>query len=316
MNVMRTKHPLTAVALLLVPACLAPRWCESAESVRRNYSVRAELVSYLPGEGIESFQDHGSGMSVGGGILGLGLSVNDLSFVVESRLRPKDGKLFVVVDLDSQKAKQDLGFQTRTLDLSDLKPTSVRVAESDQRLYQLNLFPGVQTVDRTPRNFDVGKLKLHNWRFPNSPVLVDDAIYVGRLGFAQSPIAFIDISDVARVEFSLHKLSDSEPWGVLDQGVITLENPETDTQIQISNVKNGDLAVELPDGPYRVWVRWSSPTHTAEEHWEQLVKTRERIERGEIPNASTTYIDKQLARAPGPWIFTSGIRGLLPDDRP
>ncbi len=184
------------------------------------------------------------------------------------------------------------------------------------RVYQLNLTPEVREIDKTPRRLDVDALRLHNWRFPDCPVLVDDAVYVGRIACAQSPVAFLDISGIARVEFSLHELSDSNPWGSLDHGTVTLTHPDTRTTIQISGVRNGGPhALDLPGGPYRVWVRWSEPTLTVTEYWRELAKLRERIAQGEFPDARTDYLDKQLAQEPAPWIHSSGMRGLAAGER-
>src|SRR5690606_14329150 len=106
-------------------------------------------------------------------------------------------------------------------------PQAIRLGtDNSGRIYQLNLAPRVRVIDNTPRRLDVDKLYLHNWRFPDSPILVNDALYVGRLASAQSPVAFVDISGVARVEFSLYPLAGAKPWGVLKQGVITLTLPD------------------------------------------------------------------------------------------
>jgi hypothetical protein len=47
-----------------------------------------------------------------------------------------------------------------------------------------------------------------------------------------------------------------------------------------------------------------------EQYRQELVKQRQKILDGEIPNADTDYLDKQLARQSSPWISSSGIHGL------
>jgi hypothetical protein len=132
-----------------------------------------------------------------------------------------------------------------------------------------------------------------------------------------SPVAFMDISGVARVEFSLHELTGAKPWGVLHGGMLTLTNPDDKTTILVNNVLNGNInTMQLPGGPYRVWVRWSAPSRSVEEHRQEMVELRKRITSGEAPSTDATYLDKQLARPPAPWLYSSGLGELPSGERP
>jgi hypothetical protein len=285
--------------------------------IRRELVIEASLVSYLHDKGLEGYNHHGGGTTTARGTLGLGLRINGVSAMVNIKSEVKSGRVTATVDLEPDEAKRSLEFQQQKVDLSELKPSAIRLTKDESgRVFQLNLAPTVRVTDHTPKRLEVEKLQLHHWRFPDSPVLVNDALYVGRLAMAQSPVAHVDISGVARVEFSLYELTDAKPWGVLNDRMVTLTNPQDKTTIQISNVLNGGpQAIQLAGGPYRVWVRWSAPTRSVEEHRRELIEMRKRLVSDDLPDSALTYLDKQLARPAGPWLYTSGGRGLQKDEQ-
>jgi len=310
------------LAALLSLALVGATNAQSGDDVHRFFELEASVVSYLPDKGLEGSNRHRKSMI--GNRLYAGLDVtrdSALSFEVKIKgvfatvnitPRIKSGRVSAVIDLAPEEAKRLLGFQQQTLDLNDLKPAAIRLAMDESgRVFQLNLVPSVSVTDNTPQPFDVAKLRLRHWHFYGSPVLVNDAQYVGRVGMSGSPVAFVDISGVARVEFSLHELAGAKPWGVLHRGMLTLTNPEDKTTILISNVLNGNITtMELPGGPYRVWVRWSPPSRSVEQHRQEMVELRKRIASGELPSTDATYLDKQLARPPAPWLYSSGLGEL------
>jgi hypothetical protein len=257
------------------------------------------------------------GMTSAQASLSLGVAVGEISAFVSIRPRMNEGRFLVEIDMEPAEAKEALKFEAQTLDMTDVKPTALRLAvDATGRVHQLNLTPSVRVTDHTPRPLDVEKLRLQNWRFPNSPVLVNDATYVGQISCAQSPVAMLGISGVANVEFSLEEITDSKPWGVLQDGIVTITHPEEHTTIQISNVSNGgEHAMTLPGGPYRVWVRWKAPEFTVEEARQKLIEVRDRVvaERGSA--VGLEQLDQQLAREPTPWIYSSGVRGFNPGER-
>jgi len=290
----------------------------ASEFVHREFVVEAALVSYAPGAGLERYETHSGGMADAGSTLGLGFRVDEIVASVTMKPRIEDGRLLVALEMEPQKSNQALGFEAQTLDVTDLKPAAIRLgADEHERVYQLNITPGVRVIDNTPRRLDIRTLYLENWRFPDSPILVNDRTYVGRMTCSQSPVATLDITGVASVEFSLCRMTDSQPWGVLDNGVVTLTNPDDNTTIQISNVANGGPhAVELPGGPYQVWVKWSAPTHTIEEHRQELVALRDRLRKeGELTADRADSFEKQLAAEPGPWVYSLGVRGFRKGER-
>jgi hypothetical protein len=284
--------------------------------VFRDFIVDATVASYVPGGGIESYEMRG-GMTSAQATLSLGFRVGEIGGFAEIRPRMDEGKFLVAIDVEPAEAKEALGFEAQTLDLTDVKPTALRLAtDATGRVHQLNLTPSVRVVDRTPQPFDVDKLRLQNWRFPNSPVLVNDATYVGQISCAQSPVAMLGISGVANVEFSLLEMTDAQPWGVLQDGVVTLTHPEEHTTIQISNVSNGGPhALAVPGGPYVVWVRWKAPEFTFEEYLRKMSEIRDKLvaERGSA--AGLEQLDEQLKREPKAWIYSSGVRGFHEGER-
>ncbi len=317
-----TLNHIVLLAALLTSLGVQTAGAETDDYVRRVFLVDVVVCSYVPGEGIEGYDRHGSGMavahsSVGLGSVGLGMKISDVSVSVKINPRLEDGRFLVTINFESKNAKRVPGFEKKDLDLTDLKPLAIRLATSEKgRVYQLNLTPSVSVTDNTPRRLDVSKLHFHNWRFPNSPILVNDALYVGRISCSQNSVASVDISGVASVEFSLHQLRNAKLWGVLHNGIVTLTHPDDQTKIQISNVRNGGPhSVDLPGGPYRVWVRWSDPTYTVEQHRQMLVEMRERLVNSDFPKAHIASLDKQLARDPNPWVSSSGIRGLRKGER-
>jgi hypothetical protein len=308
-----------AVAFLLAyspPTSDTVSATESGDYVSRDFIVDASVASYVPGGGIEQYEMR-SGMTSAHASLGLGFRVGKIATSVEVRPRMDSGKFLVDIDIEPAEIKKTLGFKSQTLDLTDVKPTAVQLAvEETGRVHQLNLTPSVRVTDHTPRPLDVDKLQLQNWRFPDSPVLVNDAMYVGRISCSQSPVAMLGISGVASVEFSLQEMTDWKPWGILEDGIVTLRHPDEHTMIQISNVLNGGPhAMTLPGGPYRVWVRWTEPEYSVEQYRQKMVEVRAKIVAERGSSAGLEQLDEQLAREPMPWIYSSGVRGFRTSER-
>jgi hypothetical protein len=285
--------------------------------VHREFMINAALLSYLPGQQLDSYKSPGGGTAQAGSSLGLGMSIKNTPLMVRMHPVVKAGRFLVTVEIEPEAAKKALAFETQTRDLTDLKPIAIQIsAAENDRVYQLNIIPSVQISDFTPKPLKVADLQLQNWRFPDSPIHVNDSIYVGRLSCAQSPVAFVDISGVANIKFSLYHLKGAKPWGALKEGVVTIKNPDEHTTIEIANVQNGGPhSMNLPGGPYQVWVGWSKPTHTIDQHRQELSELRKRIADGELPGASLDLLDQQIARPPAPWLYSGGVRGIERGER-
>lgn len=280
--------------------------------IYRSFEIRPEIYSYVPGDGVDSIQRHGSGMATAGSKLGLGVRIDGESQMVEMLPYVEDGRFWVKVEVGREEAKP------KQLELTTLRPAVYEVGtDADGRVYQLVVVPSLNVTDSTPRPFDVEAMRLHHWSFPSCSVLVNDTSYAGKISGGRSPVAFLDICETAMVEFSLFEVDGWTPWGVLDNGNLTLRNPDEECTIEVSGVRNGNGQITLPGGPYRVWVNWKPSRHTYDSYREDLTAYREKIESGEMkahPNA-IAFIDNQLEREPGPWLINSGVRGYSGNEK-
>jgi hypothetical protein len=306
-------HPRYLAIMLLLAGGNVTGASEASPYVHRSFEVHPEIFSFMPGEGVDSIQRHGTGMAAVGGTLGLGVRIDQKSYMVDLSPFLKDDRFGVTVKV---KLKGDEP-RTERFDLSTLQPKTYEIGKGeDGRVYQLNIAPRLNVIDSTPKRFDAELMRLHFWSFPDCSVLLNDTTYVGRVAGGRSPVAFLDICGTAKVVFSLREVKGWKPWGVLRNGVLTLSNPDDGVVIQINDVRNGEDQIALPGGPYRVWVAWSPSDYTIEEHREQLKALRDRVAAGELVTheGALQYIEAQLARDPGPWVVSNGVRGFASDE--
>ncbi|MEQ8847389.1 hypothetical protein [Botrimarina sp.] len=301
-----------ALSFIAVAAHAATASAAEVGSTPRIFSVAARIVSYLPDAGIETYEEHGSGTASVGGDLAFAYRIDGEIESVRIEPTRKAPRLLVEV------AKS--GSEPESIDFSRLEPRAIKLATSaDGRQYQLNLVPSVKGED-PPRPVSLESVRLDHMYFANAPVILNDGVFVGRLGGGGGAVASLDICGVASVEFSLHKISDWKPWGVLQEGVVELRHPSESTTIEVSGLQNGakGAASTLAGGPYRVWVNWQPSEHTCDEVWERLRDAQKKIAAGELAVSSPEVmplIEMQLAREPGPWISSVGFRGLRSDER-
>ncbi|MCA9259195.1 MAG: sigma-70 family RNA polymerase sigma factor [Planctomycetales bacterium] len=131
-------------------------------------------------------------------------------------------------------------------------------------------------------------------------------------------LRFVEQLPLAEIEFSLHRLKDAQPWGVLQDGRIAITHPDG-TSIEIFSVANGADERIASGGPYRVWVRWNKPSTTATEFRKSIADFRENLaadaRNGNAERkARLEQLDKELARDPGPWIVGCSGGDLNPRD--
>jgi hypothetical protein len=281
---------------------------ESLQKETHVYSVTTRIVSYLPGDIIASYNSPGSSNTGVGGTASVGVSIDGTNYRVTTTPKQRDGAPLIEVEtsVGDQKSK------VSEYDFSDMKPRTVDLGVAkDGRRYHVNLTPQVWKSDFNPRSLADESDIFSTWQFREAPVIVNDANYVGRLG-GGGDIASFEISDIGSIEITLHEMEGWHPWGMLKDGVITIIRPEDRMGIEILNAQNGPSSapLTLPGGPYRVWVRWEEAMKS-EEVWKIARANRETmIKNGLDPNdIRISYIDKQLAREPGPWIVNSGFHG-------
>lgn len=300
MNAMRHAAAAAVLSALLVGPVLA------ADEVRV-YNVNAKTASYVPGDALDSYRQSGEGNASVGGTVGLGVNIDGKECTVQYTARIRDGALLADVTLRGDRWND----KRSELDLSDLKPQTIDLGEAaDGRRFHVTFTPSVSRVRTEPKALADEAVVFGQWHFRSSPVIVNDAMYVGRLG-GGGQVARFEISDIGSLEMSLEEIEGWRPWGVLKDGVVTIRRPDDQTTVEVLNAKNGpsNAAFTLPGGPFRVWVRWDDPRSTSAEDWEQLREQREKVIANGIDpqDPRVALIDKQLAREPSPWIVSCGF---------
>jgi len=302
-------------ALLIVPTC-----CEkvSGGETRKQYWVDAKLFSMEPQAPLVSYNGHGSGGVGPRGKLGLAVSNEGRQFNVSIEGRKKSGRLSIHLSVTPKNKDDNTEALENDFDLTELKPLSIDLATDDNgRLYRLNIVPSIKEHP-LPKTFEVSKLSLEKWHFKGSQVILNNQDYLGEMNMGSSPIAWVDIPGLAKVEFSLLKLSKAKPIGVLADGVVRIEH-ENGHSLRITNVLNGTPSDVLKGGPHRVWVRWLEPTMSLEQYSEEaglrIQSLKSKIAAGnlELPKGSIERLE-QLAASDRIFEISSGIRGVRKGD--
>jgi hypothetical protein len=247
------------------------------EGIVKHYEVKIELFSIQPDRVLDSYEWHGSGMAVPGSTVQLACKDESRNFSVRIQPCQEDNHLFAdVTVIPGQSDTKTLG-QTLEADLSTLEPKAINLGgNEDGRIYMLNLTPGVKVVDITPKRADETAFDFNRWVFQGSAVVVNDRLYAGKIGASGGYKAFMDISSVGKFEFALQPFRDAELLGTLQHGQIHIECDDG-TTIEIYDVKNGVHEMQLPGGPYAIWVRRSPSTQEkftmpSEEQYSQRIK--------------------------------------------
>lgn len=256
-----------------LPCCAAV-----PEGILRYYKVTIELFSIQPDRVLDSYVSHGSGMASANSTVQLACKDEWRDFSARIQPRLKDDRLLAEVTVTPNPSDTMTPGQTFQADLSTLEPKAVRLARNDDgRAYLLNLMPTVKIVDVTPRRADETAFEFNKWVFQGSVVVVNDRLYVGKMNASGGYRAFVDIADVGKFEFAMLPFRNAQLLGTLKDGQIHIEC-EDGTTVEIYDVKNGVHEMQLPGGPYGVWVR-RSPSPRVEEYsippegeWIQQVK--------------------------------------------
>ena len=269
-----------------------------SEVLARHYYIDIQLFSVIPDEGIDSYRGYGRG-GVGGPNATLGHYANDerqFALTVETSMRSQE--FVATVRVEPKKTDKQTKTMEREFVLSDLEPQTIEIARNDDgRVYRLHLFPRIKELPK-PRTFDVDELRLDYWSFPGCPVILNDQDYVGRMAMSSGQLAHIDLSGLAKIEFSLLPFRNAKPWGSLKDGVVNITH-ESGTSLQISDVTNGVHGDVLTGGPYQVFVRWSEPSMSEAEYRKELEETiahvKKQIASGDLP-AGKNWLER-LQRA-------------------
>jgi hypothetical protein len=305
---------LVALAVVAVSSAAALAQEKAEDSVTRQFWADAKVLSFRPGEELATYRGQPNGGIGPGGTLTLGIGMAQRHFEVKMVARLKGQRFLINVTVTPEEEDKQTRAQTIDYDLTDLNQRSLEIARDDDgRIYRLSLVPSIMERAK-PRQFKTEELRLENWTFPSSPVIVNDQDYVGRLSFGSSPVGWCDIPGLAKIEFSLFHLKDALPIGTLEKGVINIVH-ESGATVRISEVKNGANQEVLEGGPYRVWVRWSKPSQTMEEYREDMKKylasLREQVRKGESAIAPGTLERLEKSSEAGRIVLLGGgVRGF------
>lgn len=207
------------------------------------------------------------------------------------------------------------------VDLTDLKPRSLDLAKNpDGRVYMLNLTPGIAVVDNRPKRADDTSFEFSRWSLHGSMVIFNDSVYAGKIGCSGGPLAYVSYPGFAQVEFALEPFRGARRLGTLKDGNIQIRS-EDGQSLDIYGVKNGVHRMQLPGGPYEVWVRWQNLPEEAKfeipskEDWIRAVKARF-AEMGNTP-PTDDELDKgyERIRHERHLPLSSGVGPIGPSDR-
>lgn len=258
----------------------------SAKPSVKRFWAEVNVFSIMPGKGIESIEGVFSGGGFGPGAT-WGTSIQQGERQIELRLhgQVKEGRFTVKLAVSEEvgEKKKVLPELTKNLDLTDMATKTIELAKDPGgRVYHLRLDPKV-IESPVASQFDAKELRLEQFSFNNSTVILDDQEYLGTRSMFSGELVHVDISGVAKIEFSLLPFKGASEQGQLNDGTINIHHEGRSLHIQ--KVRNGAPASELQGGPYALYVRWSPPTYSAEESRQiqkrQLDDLRTQLNNGE-----------------------------------
>lgn len=308
---------MIATFVVLFGARLPAEEAKTDKTAYRNYSLEARVYSYLPDDVLATYRELSSGMVEPVGMLQLSIEDRERAFQVSIEPKMKEEKYLVAVAITSNPPDNETRPQQMEYDLSDAQPRSLEVArDNDGRVYRLSIVPQV-VEHRKAAQFRAKDLKLENWSFPQSAVILNDREYLGQLGLTGGSLAYCDIPGLAKVEFSLLHLKDAQPLGTLQNGILEIRHADG-TSLCINQVMNGQQQ-ELLKGPYQVWVRWNKPTQSVDEYRQSLQEVLEKLkERKNNGDASVSAKDlermEKLIHSDHIGMTTCGVRNARPDE--
>jgi hypothetical protein len=295
-NVNKAKLILSVFAIIsLSTACFASLSTE--EKIHKYYAVDINFFSIDPTQPMASYRWNGAGNTGSGGRVGLGCRDNIRDFGIDVSGKNIKSRFVVNVSVTPGKNDSITKEDSFDVDFTDLKPRSFELAKNDDgRVYVLNLTPGIKIVDNRPKRADDTSFRFSRWTLIDSMVIFNDSVYAGKIGCSGGPLAYVSYPGFAEVEFALEPFRGAKRLGTLKDGKIQIRS-EDGQSLDIYGVKNGIHEMELPGGPYEVWVRWQNLPEEAKfevpakEDWIRMAKARV----AEMGNTPPT--DEELDRA-------------------
>lgn len=278
-NVNKAKLMLSVFVIInLTTACFASLSTE--DKLYKHYVVDINLFSVNPNQPLDSYKFHGSGNASASGSMGLFCHNDARDFRIIVAGKNRKGRFVVNVNVEPDKNDSATKEDSFEIDFTDLKPKSFELAKDDDgRIYMLNLTPGITVVDNRPKRADDTAFKFSRWTLIDSMVIFNDSVYAGKIGCSGGPLAYVSYPGFAKVEFALEPFRNAKRLGILKDGKIQIQS-EDGQSLDIYGVKNGVHRMQLPGGPFEVWVRWQNLPEEAEfeippkEEWIRYVKNR------------------------------------------
>ena len=319
-NICSTTLMLSVLATVgLTTVCLGSLSIE--DKIHKYYAVDINFFSIDLTKPMDSYRWNGGGNAGSGGTVGLGCGDEVRNFRIEVCGKNVKGRFVVSVSVTPGKNDSATKQDSFDIDFTDLKPRSFELAKNDDgRVYMLNLTPGIAVVDNRPKRADDTAFRFSRWSLHNSMVIFNDSVYAGKLGVSGGPLAYVSYPGFAKVEFALEPFRGAKRLGTLKDGKIQIRS-EDGQSLEIYGVKNGVHQIELPGGPYEVWVRWQNLPGEArfevppKEEWIRMVKAG-CAERG-IPSPTDEELDKLYERAKHQkhLALSSGVTSIKRSDR-
>lgn len=230
--------------------------------------LKVAIRSWDPENVKATYRQHSSGSCSYGGTVGIGVGGTG-GFNAEIQCLPTNDQIAAAVSIEPYKGNANTKPSKSEVDVSDMRPDFIEVAKTeDGRVYFLIIEPEMVKL-QSPKVFTVDDLSPFDWDFPQSPVVLNDNLYVGRVGMGGGSLVGITIAGVADLEFSLREIKSSKPIGTLQSGRLTINYG--DDQIVISGVRNGAEKRTL-QGPYKVWVRSTGVNVSGEDYKRQMAE--------------------------------------------
>ena len=284
----------TAVSLVVVQSVVAAESSEGAADAYRYSNLKIAIRSWNPNDPVQTHRQHSSGSCSHGGAVGVGVG-GENGFHANVRCLPGKDRIAAEVKIEPSRSNTTTKSNQSEIDLSDMRSDFIEVSKDDDgSVYFLIIEPEVVEAKK-PTKFNVEELAPYDWNFPFSPVVLNDEVYVGRIGMSGGSLAGIEIAGVANLEFSLLPLTDAKPIGRLQSGILTIKTDEY--EVAVSGVRNG-AAKETREGPFKVWVRQLESSSTSDElqsHFrDQLQELKKRQKDGDI--AITDEVIERIQR--------------------
>ena len=277
--------------------------------------LRIEIRSWKPDDVVHSYRKHSSGKCSNGGTVGIGIGGKN-GFSADVRCVPDRDRIAAEISFRPSASNTAMKQSKSEVDISDMRPKFIEVSKDDDgRVYLLVVEPEMIEV-QPPKDFTVEDLSVFDWEFPQSPVVLNDETYVGRVGMGGGSLVGITIAGVSDLEFSLRKIKDAKPIGVLQSGTLTIKTD--DDQIVISGILNG-ANKQILQGPFKVWVRSTEVSVSGPQYNEQMAAQLETI-RKRKEEGDTSITDEILSRFQGfveegrPLLLGSSARDVREND--